>query len=426
MRDNGASRKTVNKKTNAVQFKRLIMNTREEKQISSIEEERKIQLEKLNSLNKPYSMFIDVDELDSHALRQFVDCLGDPSVVEGAIMPDAHVGYTLPIGGIVSTRNIVFPSFQGVDIACSVSCIELTHSYEELMHGDNRKKVFDQIYRDVPVGRRSHKKSQLNRAGAAFAAAINDTSPLAKKLMESHGKFQLGSLGGGNHFIEIGYCDKNRLYLSVHSGSRHLGNALAEHYARIAHPENRKEGVYGLDAKSDEGRMFLKDSEFCTLYARENHLIMIDLIVEALNRHLKQGTAISDTHIYSTHNAISVDPESSLYIHRKGATPANSGQYGVIPGNMRDGVFIVRGKGNRDSLYSASHGAGRVMSRNEAISAIAMEDFKKQMEGITAKVDEGTRDESPAAYKNIFSVLDLQKDLIDVKKHIRPVINCKG
>ena len=400
------------------------MTAREEKQILSTDKERNNLLEKLNSLNKPYRMFIDVDELDSHALRQFVDCMGDPSVVEGSIMPDAHVGYTLPIGGIVSTKDVVFPSFQGVDIACSVSCVELTHSYEELMHGDNRKKVFDQIYRDVPVGRRSHKKSQLNRPGSALSAS--DISPLAKKLMESHGKFQIGSLGGGNHFIEIGYCDQNKLYLSVHSGSRHLGNALAEHYARIAHPENRKEGVYGLDATSKEGQMFLQDSEFCKLYARENHLAMIDHIVEALNRHLKRGSANFSTHIYSTHNAISLDPETSLYIHRKGATPANSGQYGVIPGNMRDGVFIVRGKGNRDSLYSASHGAGRVMSRNEAINAIAMEEFKKQMEGITAKVDQNTKDESPAAYKNIFTVLDLQKDLIEVKKHIRPLINCKG
>ena len=402
------------------------MTASKEKKKSTVEEERKIQLEKLNSLNKPYRMFIDVDELDSYALQQFVDCLCDPSVVEGAIMPDAHVGYTLPIGGIVSTKDIVFPSFQGVDIACSVSCVELTHSYEELMHGENRKKVFDQIYRDVPVGRRSHKKSQLDKTGSALSSLNYDISPLAKKLMESHGKFQLGSLGGGNHFIEIGHCDQNKLYLSVHSGSRHLGNALAEHYARIAHPENRKEGVYGLDARSEEGQMFLQDSEFCKLYARENHLLMINYIVEALNRHLSRGSASLDTHIYSTHNAISKDPESSLYIHRKGATPAHSGQYGVIPGNMRDGVFIVKGKGNRDSLYSASHGAGRVMSRNEAINAIAMEDFKKQMEGITAKVDQNTKDESPTAYKNIFTVLDLQKDLIEVKKHIRPVINCKG
>jgi len=190
-----------------------------------------------------------------------------------------------------------------------------------------------------------------------------------------------------------------------------------------------KEGVFGLDAKNAEGQAYLADMHFCTEYATLNRDIMLEAALGVISKIVgtdpTKAVPAGAMRINKAHNFIEVTKDG-CYLHRKGATIAGKGVLGVIPGNMRDGVFVVEGLGNANSLESCSHGAGRVMSRAKAKEAIEMEDFVTAMHGVKAKVTEGTLDESPFAYKDIFNVMALQSDLAKVLFHIKPLINIKG
>jgi tRNA-splicing ligase RtcB len=185
-----------------------------------------------------------------------------------------------------------------------------------------------------------------------------------------------------------------------------------------------REGHFGLDASSDNGKNYINDLAFCLAFALENRKQMIDRIVDSISDHVKANGCDYNDLINRNHNHAEL--RDGKWIHRKGATHAELGMMGVIPGNMRDGSFIVRGKGNPDALYSSSHGAGRVLGRKKAQATLNMEDFKISMNGITAKVCEDTLDESAFAYKDIFDVMRLQSELVDVVAHVKPIINIKG
>jgi len=187
--------------------------------------------------------------------------------------------------------------------------------------------------------------------------------------------------------------------------------------------DKAKEGAYGMDVNSQNGKDYITDMNFCCEYAIENRRQILLKVEKVISNHCS-GKMFYDSIINRNHNHAEL--KDGLWIHRKGATHAEDGMMGVIPGNMRDGSFIVRGKGNPDSLYSSSHGAGRVMSRSKAKENISMDDFKESMDGIVAKVTNGTLDESAFAYKDIFEVMDNQKELVDVVHHVKPIINIKG
>lgn len=367
---------------------------------------------------KPHKIFSDT--IDGKALAQFHDALKQPYAVRGALMPDAHAGYSLPIGAVVATEGVVVPAWVGFDIGCGVGAVPTTFEAEDVRR--NAKDIFAAIYERVPVGFKHH---------AAPVKWHRDDQPehtaVVEGILDAGGLCQLGTLGGGNHFIEIGEDQHHRVWIVVHSGSRNVGHKIATHYMKVAAGDGKaREGHYGLDVATQAGQDYLADLNFGLAFALENRLQML-LRVESALRQFAPGSVSLTELVNRNHNHAEQNREG-LWVHRKGATHAEEGMMGVIPGSMRDGSFIVRGKGNPESLCSSSHGAGRVMGREEAKRTLDMEIFRSEMaeRGITARVEEATLDESAAAYKNIWEVMAMQQDLVEVLHHIKPVINIKG
>lgn len=376
-----------------------------------------MRIKKIDKTGKPYRIF--AEHIDAKALDQFTQAMQQDSVLKGALMPDAHAGYTLPIGAIVAVDGMIYPSFVGYDIGCGMCAIKTTFRAEDIKsHADI---IFRQIYDLLPVGF-EHRKKPLQWDEADRL----DRTKTLKNLMVNGGLKQLGTLGSGNHFVEIGEDEANDVWIVIHSGSRNIGHSIATHYLKIASPDGRpKEGFYGLKTDSAAGEDYIRDMTYCLAFALENRIQILKVVEQVLLSHIS-GKLLLTSLINRTHNH--AEKKNGLWIHRKGATHAEKDMLGVIPGNMRDGSFIVRGKGNPESLSSSSHGAGRVMSRKETKQKINLDDFASMMKShqITARVDRHTLDEAPLAYKNIWEVMQLQADLVDVLHHIRPIINIKG
>ena len=375
---------------------------------------------------KPFTIYSET--IDPKALNQFYEAMNLDCVVQGALMPDAHAGYALPIGAVVATIDQIFPSWVGYDIGCGMCAVPTTFKRKDVE--ENAKAIFDQIYRDVPVGF-AHNTTAVNWSYGGFHSLFV-WDELVKKCAPQK---QIGTLGGGNHFIEIG-CDENDVvWIIIHSGSRNVGHRIATHYMKLASGDGKaREGHYGLPVDSDEGRNYIADLAFGLEFALANRKLIALRVNDAIARYIP-GSAHFYKLINRNHNHAELrmidgfstfGPKRKVWIHRKGATHAEEGMMGVIPGNMRDGSFIVRGKGNPDSLFSSSHGAGRVLGRSAAKEALNMEDFKSAMVGIQARVEDATLDESPMAYKNVFTVMEEQRDLVEVVHHVRPIINIKG
>ncbi len=428
-----------------------------------------IEHEKLRETKTPYKIYAEL--LDKTAQKQFKDVLNEPYVTYGALMPDAHAGYTMPIGGVCSTKDVIVPQFVGFDIGCGMCAYRSDFTKDEVLA--NAEDIYNKIIEKIPLGFKKHKNHQSLKYDLPL-------TPFAEHVLLSSGLMQLGTLGGGNHFIEIGYDSFDRAWVIIHSGSRGFGHKIASHYMLQAYlhknpqedklekllsefekrNENLKrynktafkkalekyrhkqtlelnkkvnldnlEGIWGLDVKSELGKEYIKDQNFALFFALENRKKMIEVIHNILNESI--GGEFEFQHedkerfINKNHNHAEYNAKKDEWIHRKGATHADVGVSGVIPANMRDGSFIVKGKGCSDSLCSSSHGAGRVMSRKKAKTFIKMEDFENSMKGITGTVDKNTLDESPFAYKNIYEVMDLQKELVEVVEHIKVLINVK-
>lgn len=365
-------------------------------------------------MKKPIKIYSDT--IEGNALNQFYEAMKLDFVVKGALMPDAHLGYSLPIGAVIATEGIILPSWIGFDIGCGVCALKTSFNKSEVIA--NRADIFKSIYRAIPTGFNHNKKpsewkhEHLNR------------SSILCDMFKKNGLKQLGSLGGGNHFIEIGYDRQDAIWIIIHSGSRGIGHATASHYMKLASGDGKaREGHFGFDVNSVEGKDYITDLNFCLKFALENRKEMMRRITSQIAWYC-DGESDWKGLINRNHNH--AEEKNGLWIHRKGATHAEKGMKGVIPGNMRDGAFIVEGKGNEESLCSSSHGAGRLFSRTKAKEQITKESFVDTMQGITAKVTNATVDESPFAYKNIFEVMEQQKDLVSVIEYVKPLINVKG
>lgn len=364
--------------------------------------------------DKPYRIFAEV--LERGALDQFESAMQQPFTVRGALMPDAHAGYTLPIGAVVATDGVILPSWVGYDLGCGMCALPTTYSAGEVRA--NAKKIFDSIYRAIPVGFNHNQKiTDWNYAGM-------DRTTKMQEIFDKNGLRQLGSLGGGNHFIEVGADETEKVWIVIHSGSRGIGHATASHYMKLASGDGKaREGHFGFDVATADGECYIADLNFCLAFALENRSEMMRRIEREISYYC-QGEAEWSELINRNHNHAEL--KDGLWVHRKGATHAEAGMMGVIPGNMRDGSFIVRGKGNPDALWSSSHGAGRVLGRKEAQLTLDMGQFADAMTGVVAQITPETLDESPFAYKNIFDVMELQSELVEVVAHVRPILNVKG
>lgn len=370
---------------------------------------------KINT-DKPHKIFAEV--LEKGALEQFESAMRQDYAVQGALMPDAHLGYSLPIGAVIATKDVVVPAWVGYDIGCGMCAVPTSFEVRDVR--ESARKIFDGIYAAVPVGFAHNQKPSTWDAGTNLQASTK-----LSEIFDKSGLQQLCSLGGGNHFIEVGADETERVWIIVHSGSRGVGHAVASHYMRLASGDDKaREGHFGIRVDSDKGCQYLTDLQFCLAFALENRRQIAERVAVAIFDNVSCGGAEFDMLINRNHNH--AEQRGDLWIHRKGATHAEDGMKGVIPGNMRDGSFIVRGKGNHDSLFSSSHGAGRVLGRKEAQRTLTMEQFHESMSGVVARITNDTLDESPFAYKNIFDVMAQQKDLVEIVAHVKPIINIKG
>jgi tRNA-splicing ligase RtcB len=353
---------------------------------------------------------IPADRIEKGALDQIYDALKLPYLKALAVMPDVHQGYDLPIGGVALLDGYIWPGAVGYDIGCGMCHVSTSWNFQELKLDDfeYRKIVYDRILREVPVGFNERKRPTTlfkNFKTASKFAVLNDAIRYKAGL-------QLGTLGGGNHFIEIGVNKKGHVGITIHSGSRRPGWLIGDFYMRMTG------GPVPLD--SEVGQAYVKDMKWALEYALENRRWMLNKCLEAL-------TLGPHPHIINeNHNHAVVKGDNVL--HRKGATPAKKGQVGIIPANMCDGVWITKGLGNDYFLESASHGAGRKMSRTMAKKELDHTEFVNEMNGIYADLNERFLDESRGAYKDIFDVLKAQEDnlMIEIEDHYKPLIVVKG
>jgi tRNA-splicing ligase RtcB len=395
-------------------------------------------------------------EIDEATKSQFYDAVKQDYIIRGALMPDAHKGYSLPIGGVVACENAIVPAYVGYDIGCGMCAFKLkgVGASEIKRHAD---QIFSMIYRRVPVGQDWHKEDRRAFWENGSRFDIWGISKFLQDIMDEKGFRQLGTLGGGNHFIEIGVDTEKNVWIIIHSGSRNVGHNVATHYMRIAGGGKVREGHYplrlfnmegmtedeafayakdkrnfekiGNELSEDERAMqYIHDMHYCLEFALANRKEMGVQVVQVIEHCIGHKIDVASPIINRNHNHAEnkrVDGKN-VWIHRKGATHADAGMLGVIPGNMKDGSFIVRGLGNEDALCSSSHGAGRLYSRTKAKEVLSVTDFKKEMSDITAKVGKSTLDESSGAYKDIFGVMENQEELVEVITHVRPLINIKA
>ncbi len=374
------------------------------------------------------------ENLDPHAIAQMENAARLPVAVRGAVMPDAHVGYGLPIGGVLATRNAVIPYAVGVDIACRMKLSVLDLPLNAL--DGQRDRLANALRNEASFG-----KQTFNRQRDHDVMDEDwSTTPVTGALKDRAWR-QLGTSGGGNHFVEfgtleiagaeeaarLGVAPGTYLALLSHSGSRGAGAAVAEHYSKLAqelHPHLPKEQRYlaWLDLDGEPGRDYWAAMELMGRYAAANHAVIhrhvaraagADILATVENHH---NFAWREQHVDEDGNV------SELIVHRKGATPAGEGVLGVIPGSMASPAYVVRGRGSDLALDSASHGAGRQMSRRQAKEALTWSDAKKQLAAGGVTLLSAGLDEVPGAYKNIDEVMAAQTDLVEVLARFDPKI----
>jgi tRNA-splicing ligase RtcB len=376
------------------------------------------------------------DFIEDSALEQAKNLANFPFAFHHvAIMPDVHTGFGMPIGGVLATRDVVIPNAVGVDIGCGMAAIKTPLKTKDLSQ-ELLKKIIGRIRHVVPVGFKKHKNSVKKLFLKKNLEVVRQELLQAEK--------QIGTLGGGNHFIEFQKDAKNNIWIMVHSGSRNLGFTVAKHYNEIAKKlnGNYEEKIpkdWQLDylfVKSKEGKDYLDEMNYCVNFAKENRSFMIDLIIGViLEVCAKNGLNILKKDfgkkIDVAHNYACIENHfgKRVVVHRKGATSAKKGEIGIIPGSQGTASYIVRGKGNEESFSSCSHGAGRKMSRTSAQENLNLEEEKTKLEklgivhGIRNKKD---LDEATGAYKDITEVMKNQKDLIDIVEKLTPIGVIKG
>lgn len=360
-----------------------------------------------------------------------------------AAMPDCHWGLGATVGSVIPTKRAIIPAAVGVDIGCGMMAWKLTLDASALP--DNLAAVRSDIEHAVPHGFVSA-KGRARKGGweivpNSVASRWRDLEERYRQIIERHPRIshkapahQLGSLGTGNHFIEICLDESDAVWVMLHSGSRGPGNVIGQYFISLAKRDMERH-ISNLPDKNlaylSEGTDHFDDYVFALNwaqdYAWENRQAMMEQVLRVLRKHLPKFQ-IGDMAVNCHHNYAAEEDHfgEKVWVTRKGAVRARNGDLGIIPGSMGTGSFIVRGKGNSESFCSCSHGAGRAMSRTEAKQRITLKAHRDATEGIECRKDKDVLDESPAAYKDISSVIAAQGDLIEVVHRLRQVVNVKG
>ena len=366
-----------------------------------------------------------------------------------ALMPDAHAGKGMPIGGVIACDGVVIPNAVGVDIGCGMAFAQTNIPVSVLREtltgsGTLVQAICGDILRNIPTGFNHYKKPQpsavLDKAKEELSKYEED-SELLPQIDE--GYFQTGTLGGGNHFIELQQDENGMCCIMLHSGSRHFGNIVGQHFNRIAAALNEK--WYSsvpdewklpfLPADTDEGRRYLNYMQLAMDFAYENRAVMLSKVKEIFTRYLLKYTGIAPVYsneINCHHNYAALENHygKNVWVHRKGAVHAGEGELGIIPGAMGSYSYIVKGKGNPESFMSSSHGAGRLFSRKGAMEAFTAEkvmcDLKSKNVVLAKHNKSDVAEESCFAYKNISEVMSNQQDLVEPLKTLFTVGVVKG
>ena len=376
------------------------------------------------------------------------------------LMPDTHQGYGMPIGGVIATKGVVIPNAVGVDIGCGMCAVKTplknisTKQLKKVLGGS--KEFKGGIRSSIPVGRNHHSKKQDEDLMPSYYELAKTFEGVQNSIVGQEFNSalkQLGTLGGGNHFIEIQKGSDGYIWIMIHSGSRNLGYQVAKYYNKLAQDLCKKwysnipefkgaDGLAFLPLDSIEGKNYLTEMNYCLDFAYASRRLMMERVIEAIIDMLQDGensegvsyAELEDSYdnmINIHHNYAKLENHfgKNVMVHRKGATSAKEGQFGIIPGSQGTASYIVQGKGNPESFMSCSHGAGRKMSRTKAKATLNLEEQQKILDeqGIIHAVrNKCNLDEAPGSYKDIKTVMEEQKDLVDIVVELKPMAVVKG
>ena len=392
------------------------------------------------------------ENCDKGTMEQAENLAKHPAVFgHVALMPDAHQGYGMPIGGVIATEDAVIPAAVGVDIGCGMVATETDIPAERFADLSFRRAFQEKLKERIPAGEGvSHREARIWEGFEAYA----DNNGMRAHLWPSKlDRMNLGTLGGGNHFAELqkttaldgtgAPADGSKVWLMIHSGSRNLGKRIEEHYHKIAsrlctrfHVPLADPNLAFLPIEEPDGFDYFTDMLFALRYAKENRLRMMEAMKETVAEFVPEANFLRTIDIHHNYAACEELFGRKLYVHRKGATSAKLDEIGIIPGSMGTASYIVRGLGNPASFMSCSHGAGRCMSRIAASTNLTVEECDRAMEGIVCERwhpykgygKKGRLDlsEAPQAYKDIESVIDAERDLIEPLVRLMPLACLKG
>lgn len=361
-----------------------------------------------------------------------------------AVMPDVHWGIGATVGSVIPTEGAIVPAAVGVDLGCGMAAIR--SSLDSRALGDNAQAIFDALSAAIPHGRTNDGgpsdrgawhdvPEDVSSAWATLSSRFDGLAARTPRLDTKRQPFQLGTLGTGNHFVEVCLDKEDRVWLMLHSGSRGIGNRIGSHFIAEAKRRCEADGITlpnrdlaWLPEDAPEFEAYVEAVAWAQDYALANRRVMMARAQSALQSAVTAGIWYEDAAVECHHNYVSREHHfgRDLYVTRKGAVSARAGQLGIIPGSMGTRSFIVRGKGNPESFHSCSHGAGRVMSRGAAKKAITLEQHAADTAGVVCRKDEGVIDESPRAYKNVEDVMRAQADLVEVIHELHGVVCVKG
>ncbi|MGV8094658.1 MAG: RtcB family protein [Mangrovibacterium sp.] len=374
-----------------------------------------------------------VTDLEENALAQARNLANLPFVFKHvALMPDCHSGYGMPIGGVIATKGVIIPNAVGVDIGCGMCALKtsLTELDTTMM-----KKIMSGIRELIPLGFDHHKEAQDERLMPSLEK-VPDHGIVRRQYVAA--QKQIGTLGGGNHFIEIQKGSDDHIWVMIHSGSRNIGLKVAEHYNKLAvklnerwySSVNKKQDLAFLPIETQEAKEYFAEMQYCVDFALANRLLMMDRIKSVFSAIV--GESFSERgFINIAHNYARWESHfgTNVIVHRKGATSAREGEIGIIPGSQGTKSYIVRGKGNTESFQSCSHGAGRILGRKQAQRELNLEEEIEKLNyaGIVHSIRHiSDLDEAPGAYKDISIVMENQIDLVDIAVELSPLAVIKG
>ena len=381
----------------------------------------------------PIKHWLAFEDIDDECLNQAIHLSNLPFAFHHiALMPDCHSGYGMPIGGVLATEDAIIPNAVGVDIGCGMIAIRSN------LHNISKEeitKILAIARKTIPVGYEHHTTKQMvdDEGAKLFVFARNHQSPVIREEME-RAQYQVGTLGSGNHFVELQKGSDGLIWLMVHSGSRNVGKRVCDYYNQRALSLNAKWGTKEvpkewdlafLPLEKEIGREYISAMEWCMAFAELNRQLMMERI---LNIFTKVTGGQGEREIQTRHNYAAQEEHfgKNVWVHRKGAIRMRKGEEGLIPGSMGTPSYIVEGLGNPESYCSASHGAGRRMSRSAANKTITEQETQEAMEGIVHGRFYGKYEEAPQAYKNIENVMKWQKDLVKPIVKLQPLGVMKG